>query len=113
MVYECYIMNRGSNLPGEEGTTVRSDLMERTYCILRNILHEKYFACKIFRNLRHDYVNCCFGLKLWYFAHKKTSKKKDNSYIINMITTKMICMVFWLCNSYLKILELFYIVQKS
>ena len=44
------------------------------YCILRNISHAKYF-CKIFRNMRHNEVNCCFGLKLWYFAHKKDIKE--------------------------------------
>ena len=76
------------------------------YCILRNISHVKY-SCKKFCNLRHDYVNCCFSINLWSLAHKKTSKKKDNSHNFNMVTEKMIYMVFWLRNTHLKILELF------
>ena len=51
-----------------------------------------------------------------FFAHKKTSKKKVNSHIFNMITKKVIHVVFLLRNTHLKILELFCslnIVQKS
>ena len=59
----------------------------KAYCILRNISQAKY-SCEIFRNLRYYYVNCCFGIKLWSFTHKKTSKKKDNSHIFNMVTKK-------------------------
>ena len=60
-----------------------------------------------YHNLQHDYVDCCFGIKLLIFTHKNTSKKKDNSHIFNMVTKKVICVVFWLRNTYLKILELF------
>ena len=63
---------------------------------MRNILAK--YSCEIFRNLRHDYANCCFGIKLWYFAHIAH---------LQYGYKKVINMVFLLLNTHLKILELF------
>ena len=80
------------------------------YCILQNISHAKY-SCEIFRNLPHDYVNCCFDIRLWFFAHKRRQRKKI--IVISLIWLQkkwgvlVFWKVFWLRNTDLKILELF------
>ena len=55
------------------------------FVIVGLLYFAQYFACEIFlRNILH--FAACFIIKLWSFAHKKTSKKKDNSHIFNMVT---------------------------
>ena len=73
--------------------------------VIIDVLYFAKYSCKIFRNLRLDYVICCFIIKLWSFANKKMSKKKDNSHIFNMATNMYL--IFWLRNTHLKILEFF------
>ena len=45
---------------------------------LSNITNWLTVFYKKFCDLLYDYINCYFGIKIWSFAHKKTSKNKDN-----------------------------------